>query len=176
MISISNKGNKSYLSTSSKKFPMKNGAYPVPYAELLVEDISQLPAGTRVIVDYRKHSATHQDIIKIDELRVLSNTNVLVECTHHRCSCCWEHSLDYGKYVALVAITLNQIPAKTIGFKFDGVMPVDGEPFHVFSLEVAIGNYRDIEQQVLNIVMPELQPILDLRDTFDVQCKQQFGI
>lgn len=177
MLAIINERGKSYLTTSIKKYRMKNGAYAVPHADLSTEDFSQLPTGTRVSVDHRGHARTHREIIVLNEVKVLSNSNVLVEGDHNRCSCCWEHALDYRKYVVLVAITLDQIPSKTSSFKFNGIV-VDSKdnPHHMFSLEVVNGLYTDIYQQVLDIVMPELQPVLDLRDAFDIQCKQQFGI
>ena len=179
MITLDKNNQEKHLLIGGQKIhPIEDGLYIVPYDALLSEDLSRLPAGTILEIDYQgKEGRTPAELIIIRRIEVLSNGRVRVTADHYRCSCCWRHALSFQKYTEIVMKTFKEQHNRNTGFIYDTVEFNDeAEPFHIFSLELDNGAFNDIEQRVNIVAMQFLKPLLDFRDSIDAQILQQFGV
>lgn len=176
MITLDTQRKRNYLTIGNERIQSdKDGNFIVRYDMLLNEDLSSVPAGTIIELNYQDNQRP-EDLIVSNKIEVLATGRVRMTAEHYRCPCCWEHAMSYNKYCEAV-ISIFDIHNGLPEFFFDPYPEGDirGE-LQIFSLEVDNGLFKDIEQRVKETVMEMLKPLLDIRDSFDAQILQKFGV
>jgi hypothetical protein len=176
MIKVVSKNGAQYLDVSGQKIRRdKSGVFLVKRDTLLREDLSELPAGTLLVIDNYEYDKQSDDLVFVIGLNVLNPGDVKVFVNHHRQSDSWHHVLDYAKYYMIADSLLKSSSNKAnlsewrlTGFK-DGL-------HHKFSFTVSNGTLEEIEREAIAVVTPILQPLLDFKEDLDKMCKSKFGI
>ena len=179
MITITKRKGKSILEVGKERIPpIDENIFALPYSVLLNEDLSTVDPDVEIIIDHRgRHGRTLDQYIMLSSIRVLDQSKVQAEGNHYRCPCCWTHAMDYQKYMAASELTFQMQPPGNFNFKYVGVTASrEDELYQFFSLEVANGLFKDIEQVALDAVRPILQPLLDFRTSLDDQMRKRFGV
>ena len=170
---------KEYLKIGNKRIKVgKQRIFVVRHSDLLTENLSALPPGTTLAINYSgwRHR-TDKQLIELMGLLVADQEMVQVLANHYHCPCCWNHALSYEMYVAIASVILGEQPSGRTHFSYSGIMETKGqEVYNKFSLYVQNGKYKTIEQQVREAVLPMLKPLLDFRDSVDNQTRKQFGL
>lgn len=168
-----------YLAIGTKRFIQRGRSFLVPYSLIVTEDLSTLPDDSIIGIDPQISRQTQlHDQIEVSMLRTLANTRVIVLAEYYRCSCCWNHALDYKKFTVIAAQTFSRSPKNPNQFMPDGigVRLTNNDPVHHFSVEVDNGYFRDVERQVRERITQMMQPLLDYCDQVDKQTRQRFGV
>lgn len=158
--------------------PDEEGNFIVQHEVLLNEDLSSVPSGTIFDINYQNTDGRKsEDLILVRKIQVLDKGRVRVTADHYRCPCCWEHALSFHKYCGAIMEILHSQQIANTEFVFETILIDDtGAPFHIFSLEVDNGLFKDVEKHVKETMMQMLKPLLDFCDSFDAQTLQQFGV
>jgi len=154
------------------------GQFVIPADTIRTHDLSALPSSTGIEIDWRgSHRRSASDLICIRSLLVIDDAAIRVEANHHRCSCCWGHTLDYKKY-SLIADDLFTVAATELNnLRYNGIeQDKGGNIWHLLVLEVTNSTFEEIEEQVTDCVMAVLQPLLDCRDSLDAMTLKKFGL
>jgi hypothetical protein len=158
--------------------PGKNGDYKVSYKLLVGEDLTSVPPGTRITISYPgEEGRTLDSQFRLTSIEVLEQGRVSVGANHFRCACCWEHAMSHRKYTEAVVQLLQQEAAVSPSFSLEQLgVNKNGELIHSYAIDVANGQFHDIEAHMRVSIMGILKPLFDTRDAFDAQIFQQFGV
>jgi hypothetical protein len=179
MISLDKQKETSLLKVGYTKIRAdENGVFIIPRSKLLPEDLRLLPSGTEIVINYGdEHGRTAEDPIMLNMLQLIDGGKVSVMGNHYRCPCCWDHAMSFEKYTEIVAKIFEDKQHEVDGFTFQGLeISKQDEPLHFFSYECQSGNFKDVEQEVMDRMAEILKPLFDIRDSFDNQIKKRFGV
>ena len=146
----------------------EDGHFRIPYAILRDEDMSVLPTGKFIEVDYKDAvKSTAENPVRVKIMEILPQGRAHVFCEYFHCPSRWEEAMGSEKFADTEQLIFLNNPG--IGrFDVKGVMTDDeGKPKHYVDMEVDIGSLKTIGLRVVEALEGLLKSVKDNPEDVD---------